>query len=282
MSDIAVKQTENVAFQLKGSLFTLTVLSLHSLDLRLIRQQLDALIKATPKFFQSTPVVLDFTQLSTIGASDLDIGQLLTCLKSHKLIPVAIRGANPALKALALEHGLAPITASKDKVDASESSYGYRIKKSKEKYQQLEQGSKTQETQETPTTIEPKDEVAPVVEPAPAPAAPPAAGSIVITKPVRSGQQIYARGADLVVLSSVSHGAELLADGNIHIYGSLNGRALAGVQGNENTHVFCKRLDAELIAIAGHYQVREDIKVPAGDGMINVYFEAGELRLRRL
>jgi septum site-determining protein MinC len=81
----------------------------------------------------------------------------------------------------------------------------------------------------------------------------------VITQPVRSGQQIYAKNSDLIVLTSVSPGAELLADGSIHIYGRLKGRALAGVTGNPNTHIFCQALDAELVAIAGHYWLSEDL-----------------------
>jgi septum site-determining protein MinC len=76
---------------------------------------------------------------------------------------------------------------------------------------------------------------------------------------VRSGQQIYARGGDLIVLGAVSAGAEVLADGHIHIHGTLRGRALAGVRGLESARIFCRRLDAELVSIAGHYRIAEDI-----------------------
>ena len=82
----------------------------------------------------------------------------------------------------------------------------------------------------------------------------------VITTPVRSGQQIYAQGGDLIVISSVGNGAELLADGNIHIYGPMRGRALAGILGDESTHIFCHSLEAELISIAGQYQVSEVLR----------------------
>lgn len=81
----------------------------------------------------------------------------------------------------------------------------------------------------------------------------------ILHQPVRSGQQVYARGGDLIALASVSPGAELLADGNVHAYGALHGRVLAGVQGNTEARIFCQSLDAELIAIAGHYQVSEQI-----------------------
>lgn len=81
----------------------------------------------------------------------------------------------------------------------------------------------------------------------------------VVDRPVRSGQQIYARGGDLLVTGAVSAGAELLADGHIHVLGPLRGRALAGVRGLETARIFCRRLDAELLSIAGHYRVAEDI-----------------------
>lgn len=84
--------------------------------------------------------------------------------------------------------------------------------------------------------------------------------TLIIDQPVRSGKQIYAKGGDLIVTSSVSHGAEILADGNIHVYGNLYGRVLAGVQGNVAARIYAnKSLDAELIAIAGNYLVNEQI-----------------------
>ena len=82
----------------------------------------------------------------------------------------------------------------------------------------------------------------------------------MITKTIRSGTQIYAKNQDLVILSTVNVGAEVIADGNIHVYGSLRGRALAGASGDKNARIFCKGLDAELVAIAGHYLINETIK----------------------
>lgn len=94
-------------------------------------------------------------------------------------------------------------------------------------------------------------------EPAPASQAP-AAETLVVEQPVRSGQQIYSHG-DLIVLAPVSTGAELLAEGHIHVYNTLRGRALAGVRGNTAARIFCQDLDAELVSIAGHYRVAEDL-----------------------
>ncbi len=82
----------------------------------------------------------------------------------------------------------------------------------------------------------------------------------IITQPIRSGQQIYAKNADLIVLAAVSAGAELLADGNIHVYAPLRGRALAGINGNLEARIFCQQMGAEMLSIAGHYKVAEDLR----------------------
>jgi septum site-determining protein MinC len=86
-----------------------------------------------------------------------------------------------------------------------------------------------------------------------------AAKTRLVTQPVRSGTQIYARGADLVVTAAVGAGAEIIADGNIHVYGALRGRALAGAGGDVDARIFCSRLEAELVSIAGHYLVSEQL-----------------------
>ena len=83
--------------------------------------------------------------------------------------------------------------------------------------------------------------------------------AVLITEPVRSGQKIVAERGDLVVCASVGSGAELVAVGNIHVYGALRGRALAGVNGDETARIFCQHLDAELLAIAGLYRTSEDL-----------------------
>ncbi|KTD11155.1 cell division inhibitor MinC (septum placement) [Legionella gratiana] len=82
----------------------------------------------------------------------------------------------------------------------------------------------------------------------------------LMTTPVRSGQQVVAKGADLIVTSSVSHGAELLADGCIHVYGALRGRALAGISGDKDARIFCQSLEAELVSIAGFYRLSDAIE----------------------
>lgn len=99
----------------------------------------------------------------------------------------------------------------------------------------------------------------------------------IVDQPVRSGQQIYARGGDLIVLASVSPGAEVLADGNIHVYGTLRGRALAGVRGNREARIFCRSLRAELVSIAGQYQLSEHMDGFEADGPVQVYLDGDAL-----
>ncbi|HSW93117.1 MAG TPA: septum site-determining protein MinC [Gammaproteobacteria bacterium] len=105
----------------------------------------------------------------------------------------------------------------------------------------------------------------------------------LVTTPIRSGMQVYAKDADLVVTAMVSAGAELLSDGHIHVYGPLRGRALAGVQGNRNARIFCRTLEAELISIAGFYLTKEDMQpMPESHGMIQVYLDHDEVRIETI
>lgn len=219
--------SKSAAVAFKGGMFTLTTLQILSTDLKEISDELDAKIEQAPNFFQFAPIILD---LQRIAKSEEIIDLLALChlLKAKKLIPVGIRGASKSVKEKAKELDLAVFPEEKA-----------QNKKTVEK------------TVSKPISNE---------EPAPAPSTTVATTTRFVTQPVRSGQQIYAQGGDLIVLASVSHGAELLADGHIHVYGSLRGRALAGVQGFQDAMIFCRSLEAELISIAGQYRLSEDLK----------------------
>lgn len=108
---------------------------------------------------------------------------------------------------------------------------------------------------------------------------PPTITSKVITQPVRSGQQVYANQSDLIVVGPVSAGAELIADGHIHVYGALRGRALAGATGNKQARIFCQSLDAELISIAGTYWINEDLSKLANKENVQIYVDDEHLRV---
>ena len=103
--------------------------------------------------------------------------------------------------------------------------------------------------------------------------------STLITQPVRSGQQIYARGGDLVITAAVSAGAEVLADGHIHIYGPLRGRALAGVNGDNNARIFCQSLEAELVSVAGQYCVSEDLRSSHWSEAVTIALQGEHLQI---
>ena len=116
---------------------------------------------------------------------------------------------------------------------------------------------------------------------APAAAPPPAPKTRLITEPVRSGTQIYARGSDLIVTAAVSPGAELVADGNIHVYGALRGRALAGANGDVAARIFCTRLEAELISIAGRYLVSEQLPPDVQSAPVQIALVDDQLTITR-
>lgn len=105
----------------------------------------------------------------------------------------------------------------------------------------------------------------------------------LVTHPVRSGMQVYAKECDLIVTAAVSPGAELFSDGNIHVYGVLRGRALAGVQGDRQARIFCRSLEAELVSIAGYYLTKEDMQMfTAKDGMVQIFLENEKVRIEAI
>lgn len=106
--------------------------------------------------------------------------------------------------------------------------------------------------------------------------------AMLVDRPVRSGQQIYARGRDLIVLAPVGPGAEVIADGNVHIYATLRGRALAGVMGNEGARIFCKELKAELVSVAGLYRVSEDIPATVQSAPVQIRLAGRQLLIEPL
>lgn len=241
-----ITMSSPAAFQLKGSLFTLTVLYLLKADPAAITEQLAPLIKQTPKFFQHMPIVLDLHKLSITDAKNVDFVSLIHCLREQGLIPIGVRGGTAEQHVAASSIGLAVLP-------------------------------NTKAEPATETTVKPTPK-----RPAATPPISSGQPSKVITQPVRSGQQIYARNSDLIVLAPVSAGAELMADGHIHIYGTLRGRALAGVAGNQNARIFCQGLEAELVAIAGHYWVNEDLqKNPLKEG-VHIYLENERLQISAL
>ena len=285
-------------FELKSASLSLLALVLKTADPAALDQELIAKLSDTPDAFHHDPLLLDLSQLPAIdpveagseavaetegatamaheaqgqlslddGATEspadsatesaadvpaaapaarVDIAALLPLLRRHRLQPVGVVGANAAELAQAAELGLAeapdePVRAEREP----------RVQKV------VQQVVKE-------VVVERQVEV-----PVPAQAAP----TVYVDKPLRSGQQVYAKGADLVVLAAVNHGAEVIADGSIHVYAPLRGKAIAGARGNAQARIFAQQLEAELIAIAGIYRTSEN---PLPD---NVRGKAAQVRL---
>jgi septum site-determining protein MinC len=194
-------------------------------------RELAVQVERSPRFFQNAPVVLDLKGAEGfVEAADFDEARDL--LRERTLALVGVQNAEPTQLAAAAEAGLASFAPSATTP----------IRRS---------------TRPSPDSPGP-DPAPSAAEPGPAP--PPARSTTrIVTEPVRSGTQIYARGGDLIVTAAVSPGAEVMADGNIHVYGRLSGRALAGATGDIAARIFCTRLEAELVSIAGRYLVSEQL-----------------------
>lgn len=230
------------SFTLKGSSFPLTVIQLLTTDLKQLSNELSEKTKQAPNFFKNVPVVLDAMQISISEelSNSFDLLKTRECLKNNGFIIVGISNANNAIKEFAIKNHIA-LMPDTNKNNSNKANKDTNIKEPNS--DSLLVNSKLNDISNLKDSVE---EVA--------------LKNKIITTPVRSGQQIYAQGGDLIVISSVGNGAELLADGNIHIYGPMRGRALAGILGDETTHIFCNSLEAELISIAGQYQVSEVLR----------------------
>jgi septum site-determining protein MinC len=211
---------------LQGAVFTMMVIRMEDPRDPDFAVELGRQIALSPRFFDQAPVVLDIKgSLAFMDPTEFEDAKAL--LQRHKLVPIGVQNATAAQIRAAQAAGLSSFNASSPSRRVAE----------------------------------------PAPQPAPRPAAPPpppvsigpGGRTRLVTTPVRSGAQIYARGADLIVTASVSAGAELIADGHIHVYGTLRGRAIAGAQGDSEARIFCKRLEAELVSVAGRYLVSENI-----------------------
>jgi len=219
---VALPASTPATFEIKSANLPLVALLLKSPDLDALARDLTLRFGDIPDFFDNDPLVLE---LSALAADEraIDFTALINLLCSYRVAPIAVRGGNPAQMDAALAVGLLP--APDARITAA----------------------RTQEPQITPVQAAPVE----------APPATPALGALVIDKPLRSGQQVYARGRDLVVLAMVNAGAEVIADGHIHVYAPLRGKAMAGARGNNEARIFSLSLEPELLSIAGIYRTSE-------------------------
>ena len=225
---------KTTAVEIKGSIVTVFALQVNSTDQELLADQITAKITKGAAFMAKAPVLIDVNNMTVEQQDDLDLVALLILLRDLDVVPVAIRGAESRLAKLATENNIGILAQGKNQKD-----------------------------QDQEPEIEPED----VVDQKDEPGQKTSVSAInegsgyktkVITQPVRSGQRVFSPG-DLIILSSVNAGAEVLARGNIHVYGALRGRAMAGIEGDDDVRIFCSQCNPELIAVAGDYMVNESL-----------------------
>jgi septum site-determining protein MinC len=226
------------AAEFKGLSHPALRLVLNESEDRAIAAALETLLGDDSGAFEWQPVVIDAVRIA--AAESFDLGAVVARLRGAHLHPVAISGANAALRAEADRLRLGWLAALPERRGRAEPT-----------------------AQAAPEGVPEAAPQAPAPEPVAAEPAPAAAlAAMVVERPVRSGQQIYARERDLVVIGDVSPGAEVIADGHVHVYGTLGGRAIAGARGRRDAGIFTLELRAELVAVSGIYRTFED-GVPA-------------------
>ena len=282
-------------------------LRVRTLDVAQLAQEMRDRVQRAPKLFERAAVIVDFGGLAQTPDA-ATARALIDALRDAGVIPVALAYGSSDNEKLAIEIGLpllAKFRAQYEPVGGSADAGGAvaRVERSdtRDAHRNDLPGNASGSTRATappavpapvahggqPGLIQtaPAQPVATEVAPAktgPATAASNGNPGLVQVLPVRSGQQVYADNRDLTVLSTVGAGAEVLADGSIHIYGALRGRALAGAQGNEKARIFCREFHAELVAVAGHYKVLEDIPKELRGKAVQIWLENEQLNIAAL
>ncbi len=245
------------AGELKFGQVGIANLRVRELDVERLGGEMLDRVQRSPKMFEHAAVVVDFGSLSACP-SVADAKRLLSALHAAGVRPVALAFGTTEIEQLARSLDLPLLSKFRvlyEPVDATPH----------------------------PAPAEP----AASPPPAAAPAAPVTAQTAATTgmlhlQPVRSGQQLYATRRDLTLCSGVGAGAEVIADGSIHIYGALRGRALAGAQGDPSARIFCREFHAELVAIAGQYRVMEELPAELRGRAVQIWLEDGKLRLAEI
>lgn len=229
--------------EFKGTTLPIVAITLRSLHPSELAEAASTLFGDDP-FFDGDAAVLELSQLGDTSSAKWQL--VKEVLRTHGLHVIGVRGGSEDLRQSAAKAGLPTYAAAE------------RSPRSKPVDDAEPSPPAPPPTVEAPVVTE-----APPAQPAAAVAGPPAAApTMFVTRPLRSGQQLYARGGDLVVLAAVNAGAEVIADGSIHIYAPLHGRALAGASGAARARIFCSRFDAQLVSVAGLYRTF-DSGVPA-------------------
>jgi len=215
-------------FDLKSASLTLEAFLLKTGNLTTLAQALEDRFGATPDLFDGEPLVIDLTHLASLDVT-IDFPALVQLLGQYKLKPIAVRGATRKQGEAARAAGL---------VEAPDSVASPARVETVEVVREVVREVRV----EVPVEVE----------------VPVAASTVVLDKPLRSGQQFYAKGGDLIITAVVNHGAEVIADGSIHVYAPLRGKAIAGAKGNRQARIFATVMEPELLSIAGTYRTTDN------------------------
>lgn len=246
-------------------------LTLRSIDPAVVWAELDAKVKAAPQLFTLAPLVLDLGQLSSVPSS-IELTALIAAIREAGMLPVGLVHGNADSDALAHTLDLALFSKLRIATETAGTKEAPVAKVEPVALPEVE----TAAVPEAQSKAQRKDADR-VAEPAQARTA-----GMHHAAPVRSGQQVYARGGDLTLTAMVGNGAEVIADGSIHIYGTLRGRALAGALGDGSARIYCQNFQAELISIAGQYRVFEDMPAELRGKPVQAWLENDKLRIAAL
>ena len=259
---MAARTSYEQAGELKIGQVGIANLRIRTLDVARLSKEMAERVQGAPKLFERAAVILDFGGLSECPAA-ATVNALVDGLRAAGVLPVAIAYGTREIEALSRDVGL-PLLA-----------------KFRAAYEPI--GGNAAPAAPEPAPEPPKAGAKAAAEPAPAApaAAAPVAAEVGMVQlaPVRSGQQLYAKHRDLTVCAMVGAGAEVIADGSIHIYGALRGRALAGANGNTAARIFCREFNAELVAVAGTYKVLEEIPRELLGKPVQIWLENDSLRI---
>ncbi|MBY0484518.1 septum site-determining protein MinC [Nitrosomonas sp.] len=244
------------ALEFKSSTFFAPILILYTHDMVAIEQTLQEKINLAPEFFRDSPLIIDLRELNKLN-QDLDFVQITQLLRRIGFFPVGIRGGN-------------------EQQNKQARTLSIPIDTVREQGNSITIGEAQKQEAAPEVTAAAKESISPIAAPPQAPVA-----ATLVTQPIRSGQRIYASG-DLIILSQVSAGAEIMAEGNIHVYNTLRGRALAGVHGNTAARIFCFDLQAELISIAGDYKTSEDLNKQTYKNPVQIYLQNHALIIKEI
>ena len=245
---VAPKANASSTFEIKSAALTLVAVAIKTSDLARLGQGLTSRFGGNGTPFDQEPVAIDVSALRETDDT-VDFIALMALLRAHGMVPIAVRGGSPAQMDAASAVGLAEAHPHAPGVPAVRAEAVVVAAPMTQAPAPVAAVAAAPATPASPPT--------PAAPAAPVPSAPPRRHAVVVDKPLRSGQQVYAKDADLIVLAVVSFGAEVIADGNIHVYAPLRGRALAGAHGDTSARIFTTCLEPQLVSIAGIYRTTE-------------------------